>query len=334
MRSNDLVSVIIPAFNAAATIEETLLSVRRQTHQALEIIVIDDGSSDRTREVADAQAALDPRIRVITQQNAGVAAARNLGIREARGEYIAPVDADDLWRPRKIERQLRALHAAGPEAGLAYCWSAIIDEESRITSRDSNSSHAGDVLLQLFYGNFVGNGSSALMRKNLLLEVGGFDPSLRERKAQGCEDWKVYMLLAERSHFAVVPDLLVGYRYTRAAMSGDVIQMLRSDAIVRDEMFSRHPDYGFELEWGRRHYIEWLLWREVENHNWHNCLTLVQERSRDVSRLRAAVRRTRLRIRFVRRKLRGQRTVVAGEPFVVFADDSEAAGIGRRVAMD
>ena len=329
----DLVSVIIPAFNAAATIEETLLSVRRQTHQALEIIIVDDGSADRTLAVAEAQATLDPRVRVLSQANAGVAAARNRGIAEARGDVVAPIDADDLWRPRKVERQLRALRAGGPEIGLAYCQSAVIDEDSIITANNNGPIHGGDVLPHLFYGNFVGNGSSPLMRKRLVEEVGGYDASLRARKAQGCEDWKLYLLLAERSHFAVVSDHLVGYRYTRAAMSGDVAQMLRSDAIVRDEMAARHPNYRFELDEGRRHYIDWLLWRELGNLNWHNCVTLTHERSTSSSALRTAARRAKIGAKYVRQKLRGRSPNTINFPFLVSADVAKPSLSARSGAV-
>ncbi|WP_239806106.1 glycosyltransferase family 2 protein [Croceicoccus hydrothermalis] len=308
--------MVVPSYNAAATLDETLLSIREQSHRNLEIIVVDDGSKDNTRDVAERQAAIDPRIRVVTQENGGVAAARNHGIELAKGEFIAPVDADDLWRPRKIERQLRAMHSAGPYTGLVYCWSAVIDEESSVISRANSPSHAGDVLPQLFYGNFVGNGSSALMRKDLVQGVGGFDPSLRARKAQGCEDWKLYLLLAERSHFAVIPDYLVGYRSTAAAMSGDVSQMLRSDAIVRGEMAVRHPNSRLELEWGRRHYLEWMLWRELDALNWQNCMTLIHERRAESRPLRMVARRAKLGAKFFRQKMRRKSGSVVGAPFL------------------
>ncbi|WP_121119922.1 glycosyltransferase family A protein [Croceibacterium ferulae] len=313
--ADDLVSVIVPAYNAENTIEETLLSIRTQSHRNLEIIVVDDGSRDRTLDVAQQQAAFDPRIRVVSQPNGGVAAARNLGIDLARGNLVAPVDADDLWRPRKLERQLRALYAAGPQAGLVYCWSAIIDERSIITARASNPSYTGDVLPQLFYGNFVGNGSSALMRKEVVNAVGGYDSSLRAREAQGCEDWKLYLLIAERSNFAAVSDHLVGYRFSNAAMSGDVSQMLRSDAIVREEMAGRHPDSRFELEWGRRHYLEWLLWRELNAQNWKNCSILVNESSVTASSIRTGTRRLKLGLKFLRKKLRKDPASLVGVPF-------------------
>jgi glycosyltransferase involved in cell wall biosynthesis len=319
MRTDEqLVSVIIPAYNSETTLIETLRSVRAQTHSALEIIVVDDGSKDRTREVAEAEADQDSRIRVISQTNGGVAKARNRGIEEARGDVIAPVDADDLWRPRKIERQLRALNVGGPETGLVYCWSAVIDGQSRISSSGGEPLYQGDVLPQLFYGNFVGNGSSALMRKKFVMDAGGYDANLKARRAQGCEDWKLYLLLAERSHFGVIRDQLVGYRYASSAMSGDVSQMLRSDALVRTEFSERHPNYRSEIAWGRRYYLQWLLYREAENGNWANCRKILQEEEASLSWLQVIRQTWRPTARFARRRLRsGRAKIRKGEPFLV-----------------
>src|SRR5262245_4502278 len=157
----DLVSVVIPAHNAAATIGETLLSVRSQTHRMLEILVIDDGSTDGTADIARDHAALDSRIRLVRQKNGGVAAARNRGIEEAAADLVAFVDADDLWAPDKIEKQIAVLRKEGPSVALVYTWWAWIDAASCITARWCPT-EAGDVLERLCLGNFVGNGSSIL----------------------------------------------------------------------------------------------------------------------------------------------------------------------------
>ena len=275
--SDTCVAVIIPAYNAEATLDETLRSVRGQTYRALEIVVVDDGSTDGTRAVGERHAERDKRVRVITQTNGGVAAARNNGIEQTSAPIVAPVDADDLWHPRKIERQMRLLRAGGPETALVYCWSALVDERSIVTSRPGSQSNAGDVLLQLCYGNFVGNGSSALMRRSAVLAAGGYDPGLRARQAQGCEDWKLYLALAEDNLFAVVPDYLIGYRQATSSMSGDVSQMLRSDALVRAEFAERNPGCRTALDWGRKHYLHWLLARESTARNWANCRRLLRE---------------------------------------------------------
>jgi glycosyltransferase involved in cell wall biosynthesis len=274
---DDLVSVIVPAFNAERTINETLLSIRNQTQQNLEIIVVDDGSTDRTYQYCSDHSRVDNRIRMVRQQNAGVAAARNRGIEEARGDLIAPIDADDLWRPTKIARQLRALRAAGSEVKLVYTWSALIDENNKVVDWGDNPLFAGDVLLALSSGNFVGNGSTALMQKSVLKEVGGYDSSLRGRQAQGCEDWSLFLKIAERAHFAVVPDYLTGYRQARNAMSRDIGQMLRSDALVRSEMLTRHPEYRLQIKSGRHAYMDWIFRRELQDGNWSACFKLLRD---------------------------------------------------------
>ena len=102
----ELVSVIIPAFNAAEHIRQTLNSVLAQTYQAIEVIVVDDGSADATGAIVEEFVKKDARFQLVRQSNAGVGAARNTAIRKARGKYIAPLDADDFWFPEKLEKQV------------------------------------------------------------------------------------------------------------------------------------------------------------------------------------------------------------------------------------
>ncbi|WP_369726014.1 glycosyltransferase family 2 protein [Bradyrhizobium sp. LLZ17] len=115
----NLVSIVIPAYNAERFIARTLASAQAQTYEKLEIIVIDDGSTDNTRSVVEAIAATDKRLELISTPNRGVARARNLGIENARGPYVAFLDADDLWHPTKIARQVEALdtHRSDPSWG-------------------------------------------------------------------------------------------------------------------------------------------------------------------------------------------------------------------------
>jgi glycosyltransferase involved in cell wall biosynthesis len=272
--SPELVTVIVPAYNAGATIGATLDSIRAQTHTSLEVLVIDDGSTDATAETVLRHASVDPRIRLIRQSNKGVAAARNRGIAEARGEYLAPIDADDLWRPDKIERQMQLLRAGGSRVGLVYCWFALIDENSRIVSLRHRPVDEGDVLARMCLGNVVGNGSSALIRKSVAREVGGYDSSLRARQAQGCEDLKFHLQIAARYHFAVVKDHLTGYRRTRFSMSSDVAQMIRSYELVAAEFVEKHPQYFRQFHEGKNFVLSWLLTTAF----WHR-------RYRDAARL-------------------------------------------------
>lgn len=103
------VSVIIPAYNAEAFIGRTLESVLAQTYENIEVLVVDDGSRDRTAEIVASFAQKDSRVILLKQQNAGVAAARNLAIEKSRGEYIAPLDADDIWYPSKLDKQVQCI---------------------------------------------------------------------------------------------------------------------------------------------------------------------------------------------------------------------------------
>lgn len=271
----ELVSVIVPAFNAQRTIDKTLLSVRQQTHRNLDIVVVDDGSTDETYRIASGQSLLDDRIRIIRQPNKGVAAARNRGIAEARADFVATIDADDVWRPSKIARQVKLLDELGPKVKLVYAWSAHIDGDGNVIKCDEGPKFTGDVLPTLCYGNFVGNGSSALIRKATVVELGGYDMSLRDRQAQGCEDWSLFLRIAATGHFAVVPEFLTGYRQAADAMSRNVAQMLRSDALVRSEMMVRHPEYLEQIRFGRLSYFRWLFQRELECRNFLACVKLL-----------------------------------------------------------
>jgi glycosyltransferase involved in cell wall biosynthesis/peptidoglycan/xylan/chitin deacetylase (PgdA/CDA1 family) len=258
-----LVSVVIPAYNAAHTIDETLRSARFQTHRNLEILVVDDGSQDATPAIVSKHAALDARVRLITQANSGVAAARNRGIAEANSDLVAPLDADDLWAPAKIERQLEALWQAGEKAALVYTWFAAIDEHGNVRDLEHQPTDSGQVLRRMCRGNLVGNGSSPLMRKSAILEAGGYDSGLRSAHAQGCEDLLLYFRIAERHEFSVVPEHLTGYRRHSQTMSEDALQMLKSYHLVTKEMQRKYPEYAEEISHGEADLADWLMRRAL-----------------------------------------------------------------------
>jgi glycosyltransferase involved in cell wall biosynthesis len=255
------VTIIIPACDAAPFVAETLASVLAQTYRDLEVVVVDDGSRDATAAVVDAVATTDPRVRLIRQQNAGVAMARNRAFEAARGAYVALCDADDLWHPEKLARQVALLEARGPRIGLVYCWSSVIDAEGRIVDRRGCGvpRHEGDVYAALVLWNFVGNASAPLLRRECLEAAGGFDSGLRGAGAQGCEDLKLYLAVAERWEFALVPAFLVGYRRSPGTMSRQVERMRRSHALVLAEAARRHPELPRRLlRWSRALADLWL----------------------------------------------------------------------------
>lgn len=275
------VTVILPAYNAGSTIHETLVSVRAQTYADLEIVVVDDGSQDNTRCVVERHAADDPRVRLLVQANLGVASARNRALAEATGAFVAPIDSDDLWRPDKIARQLALLLERGAGVELAYTWFAVIDGESRIRKIIAPSEE-GRVLPALCVGNFVGQASSPLMRTQSVIRAGGYDVSLRESAAQGCEDWQLYLKLAEFGEFAVVKSPLTGYRITKQSMSGDIAQMMRSHRLVMSRFQSTHPEYREELRAGLEGITKYLLIRSIKASRYQKALlTLMNIARRD-----------------------------------------------------
>jgi hypothetical protein len=247
MHDDELVAVIIPAFNAAHTLGDTLASVRRQTHRHLEIIVVDDGSHDRTAEIAEAHAAEDGRVRLIRQENGGVARARNAGAAASRAEYLAPVDADDLWHPEKIARQLAALRAAGPEGGYAYTFSRHIDAAGRATHDDGHYIE-GAAFLRSILQNFVGNGSTLLIRRVAFESVGGYESALRDQAGwQGCEDYLLQVLIARHWRVVCVPAYLTGYRKLEESMSKARRRTVGSRCAAYDMIARRVPEVPAEI---------------------------------------------------------------------------------------
>ena len=256
-------SVVIPAYNASRTIEETLESVINQTHSNLEVLVVDDGSTDETMEMAQSFAARDQRIQLIRQANGGVAAARNAGIAAASGAFVAPLDADDLWHPAKIERQLRVFEENDGRMGLVYTWFALIDHRSRVMQLRHRPTHEGEVLGPLAYHNFIGNGSSAMFRREALAHTTGYDSTLRARGGQGCEDWKLYFQIAERYRFGLVRQALTGYRHLDDNMSSDVLQMLRSRDLCTLDLLPFHPELEPAFRSGRNRLSRFLFHRAI-----------------------------------------------------------------------
>jgi glycosyltransferase involved in cell wall biosynthesis len=234
-----LVSVIVPVLNGERYIERTLESARRQTHHVLEIVVVDDGSTDLTAEIVETMAQRDNRIRFFRKPHSGLSSTRNFAIAQAAGEFIAPLDADDLWHPEKIARQIEMIQAASPKIGVVYCWSVDIDEYDFIIPPIRDKCIAqGDVIVELAArNNFLENASVPLIRRSYLDLVGGYDPSL----VKGSEDWKLYLALAEICHFGVVPKHLVGYRRSSSSMSRNTAAMAQSIDQVEQWILEKWP---------------------------------------------------------------------------------------------
>lgn len=204
-----LISVVIPAYNAERFVADAIASAISQSHDTIEVIVVDDGSTDNTAGIVEKIAAGDARVRLVrTGARGGAAKARNHGVRLAKGELVAPLDSDDLWAPDKLERQLEALREGGPEVGVVYCWTSAIDEAGRVLAPLWRPRcETGDVLGLAIVDGLIGNASVPLIRRRVLDEVGGYCESL-----QLGEDWDFHMRAAAVTRFGLVKAPLVGYR--------------------------------------------------------------------------------------------------------------------------
>ena len=222
-------SVVTPAFNAEATIETCVASVRAQTDPDLELIVVDDGSSDGTVEAVERQAAQDPRVRLLRQENAGPSRARNTGIAAARAPLVGFLDSDDAWLPA-YAATVRARLAEAPVAGLCHanCWTLRDDDKRvhRLTTIESFPRVADELdpsalLRELLRENFV-TASSVTVRRTILESLGGFEATLRT-----CEDWDLWLRIADAGRGAVLASSrpLVVLRETSSSSSKDAISM-------------------------------------------------------------------------------------------------------------
>ncbi|MBE9228368.1 glycosyltransferase [Phormidium sp. LEGE 05292] len=228
-----LISVIIPAYNNEKTIRETIESVLKQTFYDFELIVINDGSSDRTLEIAtDIK---DLRIKVFSYINAGGAVSRNRGFSHSVGEFIAFLDADDLWTPDKLEAQLKALQK-NPHAAVAYSWLDAIDESGKFLRKGNHITEKGDIFAKLFLIPFVESGSNPLIRRQAFIDIGGFDESLT-----ASQDYDLYLRLAARYEFIAVPIPQILYRISSNSMSANVRRQEVTSLFVRERAFQESP---------------------------------------------------------------------------------------------
>ncbi len=228
------ISVTIPAYNATRTISATLDSILKQTFSDFEIIVINDGSTDNT--VEKVQEFQDPRIKIFSYENGGIVAALNRALTHARGEYIAFMDADDLWTPDKLELQLKALQDY-PEAGVAYSWTTdFIDGKEDQQLPDKPMYFSGDVLPQLLVSNFLRHGSNVLVRRSAIDVIGELDPI-----ASPAEDWDYYLRLAAQYPFALVPKHQIFYRQSTTSLSSNVSRMEKAGIYVIEKAYKTAP---------------------------------------------------------------------------------------------
>jgi glycosyltransferase involved in cell wall biosynthesis len=237
------VGVVIPAYNASRYIEETLGSVLGQSRPADEIVVVDDGSTDNTADIA---AGVSGKITVLRQKNGGPGSARQRGADAATSEYLLFLDNDDILYSSALEKLSAAL-LSGPSAALAYCRAQLWSPTNQFPLHDDKLAmpEGKDAWAALLYGNFIRTPGCALIRREALIEVGGWDADLN---LKGHDDWDLWLRLAETRPFAPVPESLLKYRLDGTGFSSNRGKMYESMFRVFCKQRSRwKPDPGRRL---------------------------------------------------------------------------------------
>jgi len=252
------VSVIIPAYNAMNFLPITLESVFNQSFTDYEVIIVNDGSADGIEEWADN--IHDSRVRLFSQVNQGSSVARNTGLANAEGEYIAFLDADDLWDCTKLEKQVYVLEK-NPEVGLVYTWVGSANPQGETQGKVRRHSVEGNVWKVLIQHNFVECGSNAMVRRICFETVGQFDPSLPYG-----QDWDMWLRIAACYPFKVIKEPLIFYRIHPKNKSRNWKLMEQSYNRIFEKVFALAPQHLQHLK-SRSYGIAYLriAWKSLQN---------------------------------------------------------------------
>lgn len=236
---NPKVSIVIPCYNAEKFIAEALKSVFSQTFTDYEVIVVNDASTDRSRDIISHYA---DKIKLINLEvNGGEAHARNKALKEASGLYISFLDADDIWRPEKLAKQVSYLDSH-PEVGFVYsngtCFK--VEKGAKVFVREFKLSFDGDVFKELFWSNFV-PGHTPMVRKTILDQVGYYDEAVQLKRA--ATDYDLWLRIARVTNFGHISELLADYRLHESNMLGlSYENVLLSYQYIYEKFYSIFPD--------------------------------------------------------------------------------------------
>lgn len=222
------VTVVIPAYNAARTVAATVQSVLNQSVDDLEVLIVDDGSTDSTSSII--KALPDPRVRLVQQNNRGVAAARNVGVNEARGKYIAFLDSDDLWRHYKLERQLGFMdreRARATQTAVLY-----VNQDLQTLYTGPCPPYKDAFLETLLFRHLPAFPSTLVLERGLIDKIGFFDETLPI-----LEDWEFAVRLARHGELHNVNEFLTLYRIHPGNRSRDLDLHLAPGFKVLDALF-------------------------------------------------------------------------------------------------
>lgn len=235
-----VISVIIPAYNAEEYIEETIQSVLDQAYSNIEILVIDDGSSDNTLQILEKYKS---KLKISTQKNMGVSKARNTAVGNASGKWIAFVDSDDIWPPEKLSEQIEQIK----NENWSHTNSVYFGHNQDGTTKrsDLTPQFGGNVFNHLITDNFITT-STVLIKRSTFLEYGGFDESLK-----ALEDWKLWLEVSLKEPLNYNPSVLCKYRVTPGSTSRKAREVLPLHIQLINSIFEKHENkikYGYNLK--------------------------------------------------------------------------------------
>jgi glycosyltransferase involved in cell wall biosynthesis len=237
----ELVSIIIPAFNAELFISEAIESVLKQNYKNIEIIIVNDGSTDHTRTIIERYAANDARIKLFSQNNSGQGAARNAGIINSKGDYVAFLDADDVWLVTKIEKQINYFRKH-EDVGMVHTYRKIAGEKGIIDYQNWQKSKIknlnGNIYKKILAGNWI-CASSVMIKKEVLQKLGYFDES---RKISGNEDWDMWIRTAKEYNVGYIDEPLTMYRDHRNGVSKNIENHMNSAYEVVSKSYKTYSE--------------------------------------------------------------------------------------------
>lgn len=226
-----LVSVVIPTYNRAETIEKTINSVLNQTYPSMEIVIVDDCSKDNTEQIVNEKFSYVKKLKYIKhEKNKGGNAARNTGIENSKGKYIAFLDSDDEWLSTKLEKQINKM-VKNKDCGLVYTYCANVDLNTNEIISYFGNEPGQKPFEKLLCENFIGSTSSILCTKDALMDVGMFDESL-----PSCQDWELYIRIASRYHIDYIGEPLLRYYIHGNSITGNCNRAIEGHIIVLERV--------------------------------------------------------------------------------------------------
>ncbi len=225
---NPLVSVVIPTYNRASILKKTIHSVLQQTYKKLEIIIVDDGSTDNTSQIV--KDFNFKQIVYMRKEHAGASSARNEGIRNSKGKYISFLDSDDIWMPEKIEAQLNVFKNSRFNPGVIYCGIGYIDDDGKKIREEKLPAYKGDIFLYLLGARrnvVLGAGSTVLIKRECFEECGLFDEILPSR-----QDLDLLIRIAKKFTFDYVPKSLVKIRIHNERISSNMENIIKGRKLL------------------------------------------------------------------------------------------------------